>query len=167
MDLGLEIFFVLSGFLIFRPFVLAQLSGKPSVSTRRYLRRRVLRIFPGYWFALVMAFVLFGEPVHGLDGAVVFLGLLQSFVPNPDLIRGGIEQSWTLMTELSFYVMLPVFAAVVARDRPGPRRRWPDEGRPHGRRGAVRRRRAVPGRDRADQPVEPGQRRRRRPRVTA
>jgi len=115
MDLGLAIFFVLSGFLIFRPFIAAQLAGKPGVPTRKYLRRRALRIFPGYWFALVMAFLLFGEAVQGFKGAVVFFGLLQSFVPDPDLIRGGIQQSWTLMTELSFYVMLPVFAAVIAR----------------------------------------------------
>lgn len=115
MDLGLEIFFVLSGFLIFRPFVLAQLTDKPGVPVRKYLRRRALRIFPGYWFALVMAFLVFSEPVQGVKGAVVFFGLLQSFVPDTQLVHGGIEQSWTLMTELSFYVMLPVFAAVLAR----------------------------------------------------
>jgi peptidoglycan/LPS O-acetylase OafA/YrhL len=114
MDLGLEIFFVLSGFLIFRPFVLALLSDRPGTPTRKYLRRRVLRIFPGYWFALVMAFILFGEPVQGVKGAVVFFGLLQSFVSDPQLLHGGIEQSWTLMTELTFYAFLPVFAAVLA-----------------------------------------------------
>ena len=49
---GVDVFFVISGFLLFRPFVARQLEAKPPLRVRTYLRRRVLRVIPGYWFAL-------------------------------------------------------------------------------------------------------------------
>jgi peptidoglycan/LPS O-acetylase OafA/YrhL len=113
-DLGLEIFFVLSGFLIFRPFFLAQLRGRQLPPVRKYLRRRALRVFPGYWFALAMSVVLFGVAINGFGDGFMLFGLLQSFSGKHSLLFGGIDQSWSLMTELCFYAMLPVFAAVVA-----------------------------------------------------
>jgi peptidoglycan/LPS O-acetylase OafA/YrhL len=114
-DLGLELFFVLSGFLIFRPFFVAQLAGKSLPPVRKYLRRRALRVFPGYWFALVMALVLFNVTVGTVGKGFVLFGLLQSFSGDHGVLFGGIDQSWSLMTELCFYAMLPLFAAVVAR----------------------------------------------------
>src|ERR1700754_2902995 len=44
LDCGVAIFFVLSGFLLYPPFVAARLAGRPVPSVRRYARRRVLRI---------------------------------------------------------------------------------------------------------------------------
>src|SRR5690554_3974980 len=44
MDAGVAIFFVLSGFLIFRPYVAALLSGRPGQPPAAFWWRRVLRI---------------------------------------------------------------------------------------------------------------------------
>jgi peptidoglycan/LPS O-acetylase OafA/YrhL len=54
MDAGVALFFVLSGFLLYRPFVAARLDDRPAPSAGRYLRRRLLRIVPAYWLALLV-----------------------------------------------------------------------------------------------------------------
>ena len=59
LNVGVSLFFVLSGFLLFRPFVLAHLTGAAGPATRPYLLRRLVRIFPAYWVAL---FVTPAEP---------------------------------------------------------------------------------------------------------
>ncbi|MHA6298822.1 acyltransferase family protein [Devosia sp. CAU 1758] len=55
---GVGIFFVLSGFLLARPFWLALDRGEPLPSLRIYALRRAARILPGFWVALTITFVL-------------------------------------------------------------------------------------------------------------
>jgi peptidoglycan/LPS O-acetylase OafA/YrhL len=50
--LGVPLFFVLSGFLLYRPFAQALVQGRPRPSIVRYARHRVLRIVPAYWIVL-------------------------------------------------------------------------------------------------------------------
>src|SRR4051794_6890563 len=53
LNSGVVIFFVLSGFLLYRPFVRARRDGtRPAVG--RYFRHRAIRIVPAYWLALVV-----------------------------------------------------------------------------------------------------------------
>ena len=54
LDIGVTLFFVLSGFLLYRPFVAARLENRPAPRLRDYARRRVLRIVPAYWLALTV-----------------------------------------------------------------------------------------------------------------
>src|SRR5436190_14296516 len=49
LDVGVALFFVLSGFLLFRPYALAAATGGTRPSTPRYLWRRAVRILPAYW----------------------------------------------------------------------------------------------------------------------
>src|SRR5882724_6110621 len=49
---GVTLFFVLSGFLLYRPFI----NGRPSIG--RYFRNRALRILPAYWAVLIAVFAL-------------------------------------------------------------------------------------------------------------
>ena len=58
MRLGLVFFFVLSGYLLYRAFARAALTGDGRVDVRRYARRRVARIVPAYWVATVGAIAL-------------------------------------------------------------------------------------------------------------
>jgi peptidoglycan/LPS O-acetylase OafA/YrhL len=46
LDMGVTVFFVISGFLLYRPFVRARLRGQSDVATGGYAWRRVLRIAP-------------------------------------------------------------------------------------------------------------------------
>ena len=48
MEMGVPIFFVLSGFLLFRPWVKSAATGAPEPSVRRYAWHRVRRIMPAY-----------------------------------------------------------------------------------------------------------------------
>ena len=54
LNSGVGVFFVLSGFLIYRPFCEANVAGMPVPDLARYLVRRVLRIYPAYLVCLVI-----------------------------------------------------------------------------------------------------------------
>src|SRR6478735_6487233 len=56
-DFGVTLFFVLSGFLLSRPWFLAAALGEHGPSTRHYLWKRALRILPLYWVVVVVALV--------------------------------------------------------------------------------------------------------------
>ena len=80
LDVGVAIFFVLSGFLLYRPFVRARLLGGPAPRVAAYGWRRVLRIVPAYWVALtVIAVAVPLEGVFEPGHAVVYYGFLQVY----------------------------------------------------------------------------------------
>ena len=68
-EIGVSVFFLISGFLLYRPFAAAALAGRPGPNVRSYLVRRALRIVPLYWVALVVTYLFTGwESVHGVSG---------------------------------------------------------------------------------------------------
>jgi peptidoglycan/LPS O-acetylase OafA/YrhL len=116
LDVGVTIFFVLSGFLLYRPFVRSRLLGTPPPRAIAYGWRRVLRIVPAYWVALtVIALVIPKPDTFEPDHALVYYGFLQIY---GDLALGGIAQAWTLCVEITFYALLPLWALMLRR-RPG------------------------------------------------
>jgi peptidoglycan/LPS O-acetylase OafA/YrhL len=126
LDLGVPVFFVLSGFLLYRPFVAARLAGEPAPDANAYGVRRLRRIVPGYWVALALAGIA-GATLPGFahvfsaKGIVAYFGFLQIY--NPHTASGGINPAWTLCVELTFYAFLPLWAAAVRRVSPGRRLR--------------------------------------------
>lgn len=114
-ELGVALFFLISGFLLYRPFVAAAFDGRQAPALRTYARRRVLRILPAYWVALTVLVVLLDVRQRGdIESArdvVVYYGLLQIYFD--DTAIGGIQQAWSLCTEAAFYVALPVWAALL------------------------------------------------------
>lgn len=116
--------FVLSGFLLFTPWSRWALgtAAHPKVGT--FARRRLLRIFPAYLVVmLAFAVMLPASQPNGWDGwlrAFTLTGTLAG-----DGLRPGLEQTWSLGTELSWYVALPflgLVAGLVARRLRDPRR---------------------------------------------
>lgn len=116
MDVGVTIFFVISGYLLYRPFAAALLTGAPHPSARAYARRRLLRIFPAYWVALTGALILLGGS-YDIDQLARFYALVHIYTA--ETVLAPIIQAWSLGTELSFYLFLPLFAALLARRDPG------------------------------------------------
>ncbi len=120
LNIGVTLFFLLSGFVIYRPFVAARLRGVPSPSLGTYAMRRVARIVPGYWVALTVVLVL------GLAGSAQPAWVLYLFgqVYTADDAFTGLSPAWTLCVELSFYALLPLHALVATRiaRRTTPRR---------------------------------------------
>jgi peptidoglycan/LPS O-acetylase OafA/YrhL/4-amino-4-deoxy-L-arabinose transferase-like glycosyltransferase len=116
LDVGVAIFFVLSGFLLYRPFVARRLDGRARPDTRNYLRNRFLRIYPGYWLALTVLVVALDtrarDEIQSLWDLVMYYGLFQSY--SADTALGGLQQAWTLTNEVAFYLLLPLWAAGAA-----------------------------------------------------
>ena len=122
LELGVVLFFTLSGFLLYRAFASAILGFRAGVDLRDYALGRALRILPAYWGALaVVALVVPASLVHlggghlGLDDlrdAPGVLGanvvLIQNYIPATTIT--GIGPAWTLAVELAFYVALPLLA---------------------------------------------------------
>jgi peptidoglycan/LPS O-acetylase OafA/YrhL len=108
LDIGVPIFFALSGFLLTRPFVAALLDDEPFEPVMAFWRRRVARLFPAYWLALTVAVLAMGVTLPSLYAVVLHYGLLQIYDPGRAL--QGLPQAWSLCTEVSFYVALPLLA---------------------------------------------------------
>lgn len=117
LDFGVEIFFVVSGFLIFRPFALANLAGAPRPKLRTYVLRRALRIYPAYWLALSVCLLLGEVHIHGgFSHYAAHYALVHTYLPERlDQVFDGIGPAWSLVVEVSFYVLVPVLAFVLRR----------------------------------------------------
>jgi peptidoglycan/LPS O-acetylase OafA/YrhL len=127
-QVGVAIFFILSGLLLYRPWVRALLEGRSKPRTRTYLRKRALRILPAYW-ALVACVLLIAERDH-LDDVRAWgrlLTLTQLYVPGPLWSSGlgprEMGQTWSLAVEAAWYVSLPLTAMLLAWFARGRRRR--------------------------------------------
>lgn len=113
LDSGVAVFFVLSGFLLIRPWLTALATGGAGPSLRVYFLRRVARIYPAYLLAVAAAFlVLPANRGVGLGDWVRHLLLAQIYLPGQ--LRAGLTQTWSLAVEWSFYLGLPLIAALIA-----------------------------------------------------
>jgi peptidoglycan/LPS O-acetylase OafA/YrhL len=109
---GVDLFFVLSGFLITGILLRAKASNSP---LRHFLMRRILRILPAYYLALgiiflFLPFVLRLYPVPAMSAqAPYWFYVANMLFPTPDL--GGCLQLthfWSLAVEMQFYVLWPL-----------------------------------------------------------
>jgi peptidoglycan/LPS O-acetylase OafA/YrhL len=117
LQLGLPMFFVLSGYLISRPWVRAYVHGRRLPRLGRYVRLRALRIVPVFW--LIGGLMLLQYGTHGasvLDLAEIF-GFGQIYHETAASLFLG--QAWTIDVEVAFYAIIPVGAwlLTVATDR--------------------------------------------------
>ncbi|OBK29001.1 acyltransferase [Mycobacterium asiaticum] len=118
MEIGVPIFFVLSGFLLFRPWVQSAAVGAPWPSLTRYARHRVRRIMPAYVVTVLIAYVLYHfreagpNPGHSWLGLIRNLTLTQIYTDGylGKYLHQGLTQMWSLAVEASFYLLLPLLA---------------------------------------------------------
>ena len=120
LNVGVPVFFVISGFVIYRPFARARLAGDRPPALRGYLRRRAFRLLPAYWVALPVIVLWLGlDGVFTPGGVVRYFGLLQVY--DSDTVLGGIGQAWTLCIEAAFYLLVPLWALALRRGRAASR----------------------------------------------
>ena len=112
LEFGVPVFFLLSGFLLYRPFVAARV-GAPSVDLGRYARHRVLRIVPAYWLALTVLTVWPGLPGVFSADWWRFYGFAQ--ISSGRTFFQGISPVWSLDVEVAFYLLLPVYVVAMSR----------------------------------------------------
>ncbi|KAA0107705.1 acyltransferase [Mycolicibacterium sp. P1-5] len=119
LEIGVPIFFVLSGYLLFGPWVRAAVSGRAAPSVRRYGRHRVRRIMPAYVITVLAAYLIYHfrtagpNPGHTWIGLLRNLTLTQIYTDNymfDGYLHQGLTQMWSLAVEVAFYVALPVLA---------------------------------------------------------
>jgi peptidoglycan/LPS O-acetylase OafA/YrhL len=114
---GVVLFFLISGFVLYRPFVQARFEDRPMPALLPYAVRRVARIVPAYWLALSVVTVWFGlHEVMSVTGVVRYYGFLQVYGPIK-AAGGGIGPAWTLCVEVTFYASLPLIALAMRRVR--------------------------------------------------
>ena len=121
MEIGVPIFFVLSGFLLFGPWVKAAASGGEPPSVRRYAWHRVRRIMPAYIVTVLVAYALYHfrtagpNPGHTWMGLFRNLTLSQIYTDNYlySYPHQGLTQMWSLAVEVAFYLVLPLLAYVL------------------------------------------------------
>ena len=118
--LGVEMFFVLSGFLI-TWLLLREYDRDGSVSLRAFYLRRSLRIFPAFYaffaFALALELAHGRKPPFGEVASVFgYVGNYYSALVHPK--DAFLAQTWSLAIEEQFYLLWPaVFLFLVARKR--------------------------------------------------
>ena len=119
LRLGVPLFFVLSGFLLFRPWVAALREGTRPPDLARYALRRAARIAPAYWLALALSFALLAWLDHPRQVAFEDLGWFLLFLQNQhgETLRQLDPPMWTLGVEVSFYVLLPLLGLLAVRLR--------------------------------------------------
>lgn len=118
MEIGVPIFFVLSGFLLFGPWVKSAADGSPPPSVSRYAWHRFRRIMPAYALTVLAAYLVYQyrtvrpNPGHTWMGLLRNLTLTQIYTDNylGSYVHQGLTQMWSLAVEVAFYVALPLLA---------------------------------------------------------
>jgi peptidoglycan/LPS O-acetylase OafA/YrhL len=108
---GVTLFFVLSGFLLFMPYVRSLLFDTAWPSARRFYTRRAFRILPGYYISLALLILLthreYLQPAHWQELGLFLTLLMDSSHSTYQAINGPF---WTLAVEWQFYMLLPLLA---------------------------------------------------------
>lgn len=120
LRLGLVLFFVLSGFLLFGPWVRAAVDGRPVPRLRAYALRRAGRILPAYYLALAGSVLLLwphdGSPGVRLPpaGDVWLFTVFGQNLQSSTLLKLD-PPMWTLAVEATFYAVLPLLGWLALR----------------------------------------------------
>ncbi len=113
LQLALPVFFVLSAYLISRPYVRAYVLGRRTPSLRRYLTHRVLRIIPVFWLLSVLMLLVYGSQHSGLIDWLAVFGFTQIY--HDSGAAAFIGQAWTIDVEVAFYLIVPLSAWVMTQ----------------------------------------------------
>jgi peptidoglycan/LPS O-acetylase OafA/YrhL len=122
---GVELFFVISGFILGLPFAARHLKHAAPVNLRKYYLRRLTRLEPPYFVTVLLLFTLLlylqGKSVLALyphlAATLFYLHNLIYGFPSP-----AIGVAWSLEIEIQFYVLVPLLALLFAIKERWPRR---------------------------------------------
>src|SRR5689334_23820416 len=105
---GVDLFFVLSGFLLSLPFLAERFGGR-RLELRRYAERRARRILPAYVVGVTVVASLYARSTADLWSGLPYLVFAQSF----SVLHHGVAEFrlasnvwWSVATEVQFYFVL-------------------------------------------------------------
>jgi peptidoglycan/LPS O-acetylase OafA/YrhL len=118
--LGVDLFFLITGFLLTLPWFKHQSEGRQLPSAREFYIRRARRILPAYYVQLALLFFLFLPLLNptlwraARDFVLANLGLHALFLhyttPYSSASLNINGPLWTLALEMQYYLLLPVLA---------------------------------------------------------
>jgi peptidoglycan/LPS O-acetylase OafA/YrhL len=110
---GVNCFFVLSGYLLGRPYIACLLDPKrPAPSTKLFYFRRFLRIYPAYAAAIVFSIVAVYATYRSFPSlANIGAHLLMLQTAAEDFATSLNGPLWTMSVDIEFYLLLPLCAA--------------------------------------------------------
>jgi peptidoglycan/LPS O-acetylase OafA/YrhL len=115
-DFSVRVFFMISAFLLYRPWVRARLADWDPPSAGAFAWRRLLRIVPAYYVALTAIALWLGlSYVFSARGIPTYYGFAQVY--QEGWAVGGLPQAWTLCVEVVFYALLPLWGGLMRRIR--------------------------------------------------
>lgn len=118
---GLVVFFVMSGYLLYRPLLRGRHDGAPApLAVASYYWRRVVRIVPAYYLAILGSIALLwslegtpGVRLPPADELWRFAFFLQNYSRETLLTLDS--PTWTLAVQAAFYLVFPLFVVCGAR----------------------------------------------------
>lgn len=115
-DLGVRIFFVISGFLI-TTLLLKEIDRSGGISLGQFYFRRTLRIFPPFYFYLGVMLVISAFGLSGLtfSGALPALTYTSNYWSTFSSAGFTTSHTWSLATEEQFYLVWPLLLKVTGR----------------------------------------------------
>lgn len=122
LRVGWVLFFVLSGFVLFRPWVATRLDERPLAPPGTFAVRRIARIVPAYYVAtagsILLLWPLAGAPglrLPDLGNLYLFAFFGQNFTPGTVMKLD--PPTWTIAIEATYYAILPLLGWLALRGR--------------------------------------------------
>ncbi|MCD9197623.1 acyltransferase family protein [Aeromicrobium wangtongii] len=123
MDVGVALFFALSGFLMLRPWIATAIGDRDRVpGLGSYAVKRATRILPAYWIAAAVVLLLEAGRVYRSTLSSPLRVDLPSVLEHVFVLQGytgsyfsTFSQTWSLTTELTFYAAVPVLGVALVR----------------------------------------------------
>lgn len=103
---SVDLFFVLSGYLLTRPFLRAFIADDRLPAIPGYVRNRALRVLPTFWFVLLVVVVVNGRNGDSWRDVFALAGFVNDFRTSG--IGNVYSQPWSLSVEIRFYLFLPL-----------------------------------------------------------
>jgi len=97
--MGVDLFFVLSGFLV-GGLLVQEVTRTGTIRVQRFLVRRMLKIWPAYYFYILFQIVIRRHPLDSF--------LWQNLLNIQNYVGTSLKHTWSLAVEEHFYLLLPV-----------------------------------------------------------
>jgi peptidoglycan/LPS O-acetylase OafA/YrhL len=115
LDTAVPIFLMLSGFLLYRPFVARAYRGAPLPRAAGFYWRRAVRVLPAFWLTAAVTLGLLSTRKASLGDWLAYLSLTEIY--NGHDLDPSLTHIWTLVAEVSLYAVVPLLALSLRRRR--------------------------------------------------
>ncbi|MFH4968047.1 acyltransferase [Gaetbulibacter sp. M240] len=107
-DLGVDLFFVISGFLI-GTILFKEFKKSSKINFKKFYTRRFFRLIPVYIFSMILGiYFLKGTPLHNWQDAWINLLYINNYVTG-----SYVPWTWSLAIEEQFYIVTPFLIAFI------------------------------------------------------